>query len=115
MNGGFAIAAVVRATQGFAIKGNNLVLRRDGGCLNPAQEAGLKAVRVEGSKDATKGIVGGNAVGKVEKGLEPGQFRIAKFLDLDPAICPTNDATDSNGEEVEQMMAFGAVNTRIGE
>jgi len=113
MDGGFALAAVVRATQRFAIKGDNVVIGDGSRGLNPGQKAGLELLGVKSSEDATKGVMRGDAVGQIQEGAEPAQFGGAELLDLNPAIGATDHGTDSNRENVEQVVALGALDSWI--
>jgi hypothetical protein len=36
-----------------------------------------------------------------------------QLLNSDPAIGPTNDGTDGNGDNVQQAMLGGAIHTRV--
>lgn len=68
MQRGFAVCGIMRAVQGFAINGDDrtvglLLDQRD-----PSQKTLAKLLRVEGRKDAPKGVMRRNAMGEVEHG-----------------------------------------------
>jgi hypothetical protein len=74
----------------FVVQGDQGTLRevRDG--AGPGQKAFLKALRIEAHKEAAKGIVGRNAVGQGEEGLQSGTLALAEELHIVEASPPLN-------------------------
>ena len=93
---------------GFTIDRNHIAMHLLDG-LHPGHEAVLKLGRVNPGKHPTKGVVGRNAVGEIEKGAQPRLFEAAKFGDGDPAIGPTDNRRERNHDDIEQRMVAGAL------
>lgn len=74
------------AAERFAIQGDNLPIADGGSSLDPGQKALLKLLGVGGSKDPPEGVVGRNAVGQRQEGMQPGLFGVAERLNVDAAI-----------------------------
>ncbi len=60
-------------------------------------------------------VVGGDAIGQLQEGAPPRQFGLAELLDLAPALGPTDDATQGNGNDGEQLVALAVVTTRVSQ
>src|SRR5215469_7700642 len=90
LDGGLACPTIMGAARRLSIDGDLLggQDRVDG--LDPREETGLKLLWVQSCKDAAKGIMRGNAIGQIQKPLQPGSFRFAKFFDLYPGVGSTN-------------------------
>jgi len=112
MDGGFPFPAVVGTAQRFAIKRNDLGIKA-GGSLHPGKEALLKLLRVKRSEDAAERVMRGDTVRQRQEGAEPRKLGVAELLDLDPAIGTTDNSTDRNHHDIEQVVVFGALHTRI--
>jgi hypothetical protein len=57
----------------------------------------------------------GDAIGQRQELCHPGLFGVAKLFDCDPAIGTTDHGTDSDRQDIEQQVLFGAIHTRIGQ
>jgi len=77
--------------------------------LHPGHEAVLKLGGVDVGKYPANGVVGRNAVGQIEKRVEPRLLEAAKFSDGDLAIGPTDDRRERNHHDVQQRMVAGAL------
>lgn len=54
-------------------------------------------------------------MGQNEKLLKEGAFGMAERLNFDPIVRPTEHGTEGDGEDVEQVMVFGALHAWVGE
>ena len=115
MNSLFATRAVMRATQCLAINSNDLacLARLDG--LYPIKEVLLKLFGIKRSKEPTKGIVRGNAVGQGHIALQPGVFGFAKGFDRNPGVGATNHRTNRDTDDGNERMPFGVVATWVSD
>ena len=114
-NGCFASWPVEGAAQFLTINGHHLGGEQFGQRADPAQEAGLELGRIETGKDAAKGVMGRDAVRQGQEGREPGQLPVAEGLNLNPVVCTTDNGTDGDHQDVQQLMALAAVNTRVSD
>ena len=57
--------------------------------------------------------MGRNAIGDREEGAQPGQRGLAERLALGPAIGHADDGAQGDGEDIEQLVLLGAVQTRV--
>jgi len=81
--------------------------------LRPGQKALLKMFRIETRKDPAKGIMGGNPMGQGKKGLEPGALALAKEFHVLEPFSTRQEGTQSNDQNIEQVMLLRALNTRV--
>lgn len=96
--------AIMRTAHRLAIAGDHRALgHRDGG-LHPGEGAGLEPVGVEGGEDPSEGVMGRNAVGQGEKGVEPLPLGLAELLHRHPLVGATDDRAQGDGEDVEELM-----------
>src|ERR1700682_3779959 len=96
----FARSFVEGAAGRFAV---NLHQTSEGGFgdgLHPFDESLLQSARTQQRKDPTKGIVGGNAMRKFEKGFEEIKLANAILANLDPGVGAGNDGQDGDGNDV---------------
>ena len=70
-------------------------LRRQDGVdrLYPREKTRLKPLWVQTREDAPKGIMRGNAIGQLQKCLQPRSFRVPELFDIYPGVRSTNDRT----------------------
>ena len=80
----------------FAIKGDQRPLREVRNGTGPGQEVCLKALRIEASKDATKGVVGGNAVGQGEERVQSGALALAEEFHILEAFPARQERAQGN-------------------
>ena len=57
----------------------------------------LKLLGIDAGKDPTKGVIGGDAVGELKKGLEPVVFGLAKEFKLFPTFGAADGGADGDG------------------
>lgn len=106
-------AAVEGPTHGLAVDCHHLTVD---GCsirVRPGREAGLEGVRVDQHKDAPEGVVGRDAVGQGEKGLQPRQLVAAVQRNLVPALGTGDHRAHGDDQDVEQVMLDLACTARI--
>src|SRR5947209_4940124 len=96
----------MRTTQGFAINGDHSCYRRTQ-ALHPLEKTRLKFHGIQTCKDASKGIMGWNAVGQFQDRFEPRFFFFPKFFDLYPSFRPTNHAANRDDNNIKQFMPLG--------
>ena len=70
--------------------------------MKPIQQALLEGLRVEGVEEALEGVVGGDAIGQLQEGLEPVPAVVAEGLDALPVVGVGDDGTDGDGDDVQQ-------------
>jgi hypothetical protein len=51
-------------------------------------------------KQSADGVVGGNAVSKRQKALQPGGFTVTVGFDFDPTACAADDLADGEGNDI---------------
>src|ERR1700687_6298000 len=90
--------------RGLAIDCDETAERGLGNALDPVEEAMLQGLRIEQSEDAIKRVMGGNAVGQFEKGLQPIQFTEAIVGHVHPGIGAGDDSKDGNGDDVPEVV-----------
>jgi hypothetical protein len=83
--------------------------------LHPGQEAGLERRRIEGGEDPAEGVMGGNAVGQVQELPEERLLAAPERLNGHPAVGPRDHGANGDGHDVEQGVALGALDPRIGQ
>jgi hypothetical protein len=84
---------------------------RDG--AGPGHKAFLKALRIEARKEAAKGVVGRNAMGQGEEGLQPSVLALAEELHILEAFPATQQGADSDDQHIEQAMLLRPLNTGV--
>jgi hypothetical protein len=99
--------------QGFLIHGNHLALGDVRHGLNPIQKVSLELFRIQAGEDAAKGVVGGDTVGQLQKGREPVEFGMAEAFYIHPAVGTADHGADSNDQDIQQLMTFAALNSRV--
>src|ERR1700688_4250905 len=104
MQGCLARGPIKGTPHRFAVDGNPLQTKAVTQCIDPMLEALMKGAGVQQAEDAAKGIVGGNAVGQRQKGLEPGSFGAAVLGDVLPAVRTADDGTDGDDDDVHEVV-----------
>ncbi len=107
--------AVVAAPQGLAVDGNHLTGGDRGEVADPADKRGFEGGGVEGGEDPTERVVGGDAVGQGEEGAQPGFLAASKLGNVDPGVGPAHHGAQRDGHDVQQLMAFAAVDAGVGQ
>src|SRR5215471_522579 len=86
-------------------------IQRDEGALGelgyspgPGQKALPKRLGMEPGKDPTKGVMGGNAMGQSEKGVEPGTLALAKKLHVLEPFPTAQERTHSDHQDIEEIV-----------
>jgi hypothetical protein len=102
----------MRTSQCLAINGDDLSLEYLTYGANLLNKAGLQLLSVQESKDPTKGVMRGDAMGQLKGLLEPLVFRFAKEFNIRPRVCATDRRTDGYDDDVEQQMP-SVTTTRI--
>ena len=94
----------------LAIERNEGALRelRDG--PSPRQKAFLKAPGIEPGKDATEGVMRGNAIGQGQEGLEPHVLAPTKQLHVLEPFSACQKRAQSDDHNVEQAMLLCSLN-----
>ena len=87
-----AAGMVMRSSQRLTINSDRFSTQRKLKMLNPFAQACLKLSRVQTAKDSTKCVVGWNAVGKLQKLLEPLLMSQREPLNIGPRIRPADCA-----------------------
>ena len=67
-------AVLEAAAQALAVDGHQLAGGELHQVLHPLHEAVFKSLRLQFGKNVAEGVVGGNAVGQLQKGPQPGQL-----------------------------------------
>jgi len=73
----------------------------------------LKLLRVQTREDPAKGIMRGDAVGQLQKGLQPRSFRVPELLDIHPGVRSTYDGTERDGQDCQSLMVFRPFHSRV--
>ena len=81
--------------------------------LDPVKKAEPELIRIDASKDPAESIVRRDAVREFEEGFKPGILGFAKQFELVPAISAADRGADGDGENINELMTFCAVNARI--
>src|SRR5262249_26469879 len=102
-------------TERFAVDGDVLQTKRVGQRFHPATETGLEGLRIQSLKDTFKRVVGGNAVGQGQKGLQPSTTVLSKGDDLLPIIGPGNHRAEGDGDDIDQEVTLQVVAPRVTE
>ena len=93
LDGGLARPTITRTAGRFPINGDLLGRQDRVDRLHPREKTGLKLLRVQTREDPPKGIMRGDAVGQLQKGLQPRSFRVPELLDIHPGVRSTYDGT----------------------
>jgi len=104
---------VVGATLGLAIDGDVIAGEFEADGVNPSHKGLLKGGRGQASKQSPKGIVRGNAMRQIEKLAKEGFFGAPVDFNVQPAIGITDDGTNGDRDDIEQVVAFTAVDARV--
>ena len=64
--------------------------------------------------DPREGVVRGNAAGQAQKALQPSLVGLGKLHRLDPVVCTGDSSAQGDSQQVDELMAAGALHTGIG-
>ena len=96
------LEAVAKA---LAIDGHELAAGELDHRGHPLLEAAIEGPGVQATEDIAEGVVGGDAVGQVQEGLQPGEPGPAILGHGGPAVGPTDHREEGDGEEIDQFVA----------
>jgi len=99
--------------EGFAVDGDVTQAKRLRQGLDPLLKAGLESLWIETVKDPLERIVGGDAMGKSEKGTQPRLSVLGKGNDLLPVIGTGEDGAEGDGDDVDQEVKFAVSAARV--
>ncbi len=115
VNRRLARPSVVRTPGRFAVHRDHRSVCLRHYRLHPGKKTKVELHGVKGGKDVAKGIVGGNAVGKIEKTGKPILLGLTKLRDLHPRVRAADHGTQGNRENGEQGVIAPTVSTRVRE
>jgi len=105
--------------QGFAVDGDEASLTRRGirrqRLGDPVLKALLKGVGLEGNKQATHAIAGGNAVGQFEVLREPNFPKCGPAVSGRGPFAPADDGREANDRNIDEPMFEIAGVPRVGQ
>jgi len=104
------LEAVAKA---LAIDGHELAAGELDHRGHPLLEAAFEGLGVQSGKDIAEGVVGGDAVGQVQEGPQPGELGPAILWHCGPAVGPGHHREQGDGEDIDQVVA-AVGGTRIG-
>ena len=113
VDGPLARIAVVGTPYRLAVDGHHFPGDQVGHRLGPGHEALLELLRVQPGEDVAEGVVGRDAVGQFQEGLEPFQLALAEQFDVDPGVGAADDGADGNGNDVQQLVPLAAVDPGV--
>src|SRR5205823_4868709 len=97
VRGGAAAPGMLKAAaNALAVNRHELTARTAGQRLRPSLEATFKGFRIQTREDALKSVLRGNAVGQIQKGLEPLELGPAEINHIRPGIRRTDHCTNGN-------------------
>jgi len=113
VDGRLAVGGIQAAAEGLAVDGHQAARGGGGQVGDPLHEAPLEGRRVHGREDPAERVVRGNATRQIQEGLEPGLLAVAELLDLHPAVGPTDDRRNGDGQDVAEGVFFRPVHPRV--
>src|SRR5690606_25236747 len=100
MNSRFLRSAIIGAAQLLAIYAHHS-FHHFCNRSHPALKALLQFLGRKQGKETAKGIMRGDAVREVQKGMEPVVLSFAIFFNLNPTVGSTDDSTDRDGNDIQ--------------
>src|SRR5215475_9903878 len=102
-------------TQGLSVDGDvpNTQCFVEG--VQPLDERLLQRHGVEAIKDPLEGVMGRDAVGQLQEALEPVLAAAGESGQVDPGVGPADDGTEGHDDNVQQQVAFAAVEAWVFE
>src|SRR6185295_11541277 len=107
--------AVKGTSQGLAIDGDPFDPQTFTQGVDPALEAHLEGCGVQQAEEAAEGVVRGDAVGQTQESLEPVLLGKAILGDIHPAFGSADDGTDSDDDDIHEVVQACAVDPWIFE
>jgi hypothetical protein len=104
----------MRTAQHFPIHGYDLPANHFAHCIHPADKAGLELLRIQTGKHPGKGVMRRDAVGQLQKGLQPFDPGLAELFDIFPIICSGDYSTYGDDQDIQQLMQLGPIDPWIG-
>lgn len=83
--------------------------------LRPGQEALQKLLWIQGGKHPVEGVMRGDAIAQGEKRLEPVLLGFAKAFHVVEAFSGAQQGANGDHEHVNQIVIFGAVDSRVSQ
>jgi len=102
------------AAQGFAIHCDDFSRDRFAQALGPPQETVEKMLRIQRRKDSVERVVRRDAVWQFQKCFEPIVLGVSELFHVVEALAAADKRTDADDKNVEQFVALGAINPRVG-
>ena len=96
------LEAVAKA---LAIDGHELAAGELDHRGHPLLEAAFEGLGVQAAKDIAEGVVGGDAMGQVQEGPQPGELGPAILWHCGPAVGPGHHREQGDGEAIDQPVA----------
>ena len=112
MDGPSARLRIVGTTHRLAVYGHHLAGHEGRHRLGPLHETALELLRVQPGENVAEGVVGGNAVGQVQKGAEPLLLALAEHLHVDPGIRAADYGADGDCHDVQQLVSLSPLYPR---
>ena len=106
-------AARSRAAQRLAIDGHVAQTDQVRDVAQPRKATAVEHGRVQSGEDPFERVVRRDAVGQLQKGLEPRDAIGGEVDDVRPAIAVGDDATQRDGDDVDEAMVGASANARI--
>ena len=110
-----AATPAAAAAQGLAVQGDDFARQRAAQALGPGAEGFGELLRVEHGKDASEGVVAGDAVGQLQEFAQPMLLGLAELLHLHEALGPAQQRADGEQKDVVQGVALAALDAGVGE
>ncbi len=102
-----------RASQRFAIDGDQLSTGRFVQGLGPTKQAGRKLVPLQQAKHPAKGVVRGDAARQLQKSLQPFLSRFAELLDVRPILGAAHHRQQGHPDHVQKLMVAATHDARV--
>jgi len=95
---GNGISLVEGAAQGFAVDGDRVVAKGGTGYLYPSDKTVNKARGANSREDAVERVMRGDAVGQLEKGLEPVELGLSEVLNVGEILAHRDHRTQADDQ-----------------
>lgn len=104
-----------RPAQCLAVDSNLRKAQRFVQHMHPRAEAGLESLGVKPIEDALECVMRGNSVRQAQEPFQPIESVAAERLDLLPIVGTTNHSTDSDHNDVQELVSFPPIQARVFE
>ena len=94
----------MRTAHRFSINSDYLASGHFTDRLYPFQKAVLELLGIQERENPAEGIVGRDAVGQLQKSLQPLFFGFTEYLQVNPAIRSTDNTTNGDGHNVDELV-----------